>query len=63
MPCQNRATFSRSGVVVVAMRYSQFSPEPSVPIMPDSSGWNRRIRSSPMRRSVVWSSSISTVAS
>ena len=63
MPCQNKDIFSCSGVVVVAMRKSQFSPEAFGPIIPESSGWKRRMRSSPILRSSTGFSSSSAVAS
>ena len=44
IPCQKRVIFSCRGAVVVAIRYSQFSPGASGPIMPEISGWNRRTK-------------------
>ena len=42
MPCQKSAVFSVRGAFVVIIRYSQLSPLPHGPIMPDCSWWNRR---------------------
>ena len=63
IPCQNRVIFSCKGAVVVAIRYSQFSPGARGPIIPDSSGWNRLTRYSLMRCSSFGASNSSTVAS